>query len=122
MSSLTIWQRNKIVNDDICSPPPSFPQCSMLCLAPDQGMLSHTGRYRRFIPQSFRSPYMVEADLGFFAVNKKKYGAFFLAVQTWLRTCFVVRIPNTRAVSLIRAIESMLKVGFYCFFCCSKKN
>ena len=80
---------------------------------PDTGILGHTKRYRKVLPTSFRSPYFTEGDIGYFYFKKRRYGSFYLALQTFTRKVFVTRIPNTREASLIAAIAAMKKV-LYC--------
>ena len=77
---------------------------------PDVGQISNTKTWKKSQPTSVRSPYVTEGDLGFFAYKRKKYGAFFLAVQTFSRHCFVTPIANTKTQSIYKAIGQMLKV------------
>jgi hypothetical protein len=79
-------------------------------LGPDRGYLSNTSAWKSTTPVSFRSPYTVQGDLGFFAQNKKKYGQFFCAVQTFTNKIFAVPIRNTKSASLIEAIGQMVQV------------
>jgi hypothetical protein len=60
---------------------------------------------------SFRSPYTVQADIGFFAQHKKAYGAFFCAVQTFTQKIFALPLKNTRSETLMEALGHMLKVS-----------
>jgi hypothetical protein len=77
---------------------------------PDVGELGNTKTWKNSQPTSVRSPYVSEGDLGFFSYKKKRYGAFFLAVQTYSRRIFVAPIANTKAESIYKAIGLMLKV------------
>lgn len=83
---------------------------SIFLQGPEPGVLSHSALWQKQLPTSFRSPFYCEGDLGFFSYKKKKYGIFFLAVQSFSRHIFCVRIPNTKAKSLYQAIGTMLKV------------
>jgi hypothetical protein len=77
---------------------------------PDVGALSNTATWKKNQPTSVRSPYVSEGDLGFFSFQRKRYGAFFLALQTHSRHIFVAPIANTKAQSIYKAISLMLKV------------
>ena len=77
---------------------------------PDSGFIGHTSQWKKQLPTSFRSPFYCEGDLGFFSYRSRKYGIFFLALQTFTRQIFAVRIPNTKAESIYQAISTMLKV------------
>ena len=79
-------------------------------LGPDGGELSNTKGWKKAIPMSVRSIYVAEGDLGFFSLRRKKYGAFFLALQSFSRKLFVCPIANTKAASLYAAISLLLKV------------
>jgi len=83
--------------------------------------LGHTKRYRKVLPTSFRSPYFTEGDIGYFYFKKRRYGSFYLALQTFTRKVFVTRIPNTREASLIAAIAAMKKVLYFMTFFERKK-
>jgi len=48
--------------------------------------------------------------LGFFSYRKKKYGAFFLAYQTYTNHVFAVPISSTKFNSIFTALKLMLKV------------
>lgn len=50
--------------------------------------------------------------LGFFSYRNKRYGQFFLAVQTFTKKIFVVPLRNLKANSLIDAIGLMCKVEY----------
>jgi hypothetical protein len=47
--------------------------------------------------------------LGFIATDRKRYGQFFLGVQTWSRKIFVINMPNLKLSSFERALSKMLK-------------
>jgi hypothetical protein len=81
-----------------------------LFLAPDLGALNRTKQFKRITPTSYRSPYHVQADLGYIAKNTKKYGMFFIAVQTRTGRIFVYAIKNAKTSTLIDAIGQMIKV------------
>lgn len=110
---------------------------NFLCL----GSLNNTSRWQAITPQSFRSPWYVQGDLGeyvfvanhppppsppwcdqqshlvffflpgFFSTNRKKYGIFFLAVQTYTKKLFVLPIKSTKSDDLHGAIKLMMKVN-----------
>ena len=81
-------------------------------LGPDKGNLTNTPRWKSSsVPTSFRSPWYVEGDLGFFFYKKKRLGLFFLGVQTYTRQIFVMALKNNKQESLLAAIAAMLKVG-----------
>ena len=100
-------------------PPPPRPSplwrksfCLILVffLAPERGSLNNTSKYKKTTPTCFRSPFTVQGDLGFISTNKKKYGIFFVAVQTFSRRIFCIPIKNSKSSTLIEAIQAMLKV------------
>lgn len=72
--------------------------------------MSHSKRWREALPTSFKSPYYGQADLGFFSTHRKKYGAFFLAVNTYTGLIHVSKISNTKMDTLIGAVGKMIKV------------
>jgi len=59
---------------------------------------------------------MAQGDLGFFSLNKKQYGGFFLAVNTYSGYIHVSKISNTRLDTLVGAVGHMVKVT------CKKRN
>lgn len=61
-------------------------------------------------PITFLGSYSKGYFTGFFSYKNKKYGQFYLAVQTFTKKVFAVSIPNLKTDSFIRAIQSMLKV------------
>lgn len=77
--------------------------------APDSGALNNTKTFRRTTPTSFRSPFVAQGDLGYIFKHKKKYGLFFVAVQTWTGRVFACSIKNKNKNSLVQAISLMLK-------------
>ena len=79
---------------------------------PDAGVMSNTRTWKALKPTSFKSPFMVQGDIGFFALNKKKFGQFLVLVQTFSGTITALPIPNTRSATLITALTTLLKVGF----------
>ena len=89
---------------------------------PDVGELGNTKTWKNSQPTSVRSPYVSEGDLGFFSYKKKRYGAFFLAVQTYSRRIFVAPIANTKAESIYKAIGLMLKVTWLASFWFAKNK
>jgi hypothetical protein len=89
---------------------------------PDVGELGNTKTWKNSQPTSVRSPYVSEGDLGFFSYKKKRYGAFFLAVQTYSRRIFVAPIANTKAESIYKAIGLMLKVTWLAPFWFAKNK
>ena len=72
--------------------------------------MGHTKRWKKLIPHSFRSPYFLQGDLGFFSYDNKSYGTFFLGVNTFTGKLFVTKISNNKMDTLISAIGKMLKV------------
>jgi hypothetical protein len=72
--------------------------------------MGHTKRWKKLIPPSFRSPYFLQGDLGFFSYDNKSYGSFFLGVNTFTGKLFVTKISNNKMETLILAIGKMLKV------------
>lgn len=48
--------------------------------------------------------------LGYMSRGKKRYGMFFLAVQTYSKHIFVLPIKNAGGPALIQAIEQLVKV------------
>ena len=78
--------------------------------APEKGMLNNTFNYQKTTPTSFRSPFTVQGDLGFMSTNNKKYGAFFLAVQTLNNKIFVCPIKNNKSSTLVTVIGALQKV------------
>jgi hypothetical protein len=86
--------------------------------APERGSLNNTSLYKKTTPTCFRSPFTVQGDLGFIATNNKKYGIFFVGVQTFSRRIFCIPIKNNKGATLIEAIQAMLKVNPV-FFTCS---
>lgn len=79
-------------------------------LGPDSGVLTGSKKWKATTPTSFKSPYFAQGDLGFISLNKKRYGTFFLAVQTFTGHLFVMPIKNQTSASLIQAVQSMKKV------------
>jgi hypothetical protein len=79
-------------------------------LAPERGSLNNTSLHKKTTPTCFRSPFTVQGDLGFIATNKKKYGIFFVGVQTYSRRLFCIPIKNNKSPTLVAAIQAMLKV------------
>jgi len=77
---------------------------------PGPGNVSHTQKWKRLIPTSFRSPYFSQGDLGFFSYQNKTYGSFFLGVNTFTGRIFVTKISNNKMDTLISAVGKMLKV------------
>ena len=73
--------------------------------------MANTARFQKHVPTTFRSIFFAEGDIGFIEFKKKKYGLFFVAVQTWTRWVFVTPIPNKKTDSLRLAIQRMLKVS-----------
>jgi hypothetical protein len=95
-------------------PPPllsSLNRTKSLFSARDSGALNNTKSWKKTTPVSFRSPYTVQADIGFFAQHKKTYGAFFCAVQTFTQKIFALPLKNTRSETLMEALGHMLKVS-----------
>jgi hypothetical protein len=80
-------------------------------LAPERGSFNNTSLYKKTTPTSFRSPFTVQGDLGFITTNKKKYGIFFVAVQTFSKRIFCIPIKNNKSSTLVAAIQDMLKVN-----------
>jgi hypothetical protein len=83
--------------------------------------MANTARYQKHVPTTFRSIFFAEGDIGFIEFKKKKYGLFFVAVQTWTRWVFVTPIPNKKTDSLRLAIQRMLKVSKSCVITYQKK-
>jgi hypothetical protein len=48
--------------------------------------------------------------LGFFSTENKKFGQFFVAVQTFTRRIFVIPLKNLTLSSLLSAMTAMKKV------------
>lgn len=55
----------------------------------------------------------MQGDLGFLFYKNKKYGQFWVAVNTYTKSIFAIPIANTKAETLIKAVDKMLKVHFY---------
>jgi hypothetical protein len=116
----------------ISQPPPV---CHHFCinaqsLGPDPGHLSNSKNWKRTTPRSFRSPYFAQGDIGkkntptpllsfyniltlfvgFFYYKKKKYGAFFCAVQTYTGFVYAAPIKNLKNETLFDAVRAMSKV------------
>jgi hypothetical protein len=85
-------------------------------LAPERGSFNNTSLYKKTTPTSFRSPFTVQGDLGFITTNKKKYGIFFVAVQTFSKRIFCIPIKNNKSSTLVAAIQDMLKVNNCSYF------
>lgn len=79
-------------------------------LAPDLGGLNRTKRFKQITPTSFRSPYFAQGDLGYVGLHNKKYGLFFIAVQTRTGRIFVTKVTNAKTPTLLAAIGQMLQV------------
>jgi hypothetical protein len=96
-----------------CPPPLFHPSTerNLFFSARDSGALNNTKSWKKTTPVSFRSPYTVQADIGFFAQHKKTYGAFFCAVQTFTQKIFALPLKNTRSETLMEALGHMLKVS-----------
>ena len=114
---------------------PTPPVCHHFCinaqsLGPDPGHLSNSKNWKRTTPRSFRSPYFAQGDIGkkniptpllsfyniltlfvgFFYYKKKKYGAFFCAVQTYTGFVYAAPIKNLKNETLFDAVRAMSKV------------
>lgn len=72
--------------------------------------MSHSKKWRETLPTSFTSPFFAQGDLGFFSSKTKKYGAFFLAVNSYTGLIHVSKISNTKMDTLVTAIGHMSKV------------
>lgn len=72
--------------------------------------MSNSKRWKATTPESFKSIYYSQGDLGFFAYNKKSYGQFFVAVNTFTKKVFACPIKNTKTATLLEAIGQMKKV------------
>lgn len=83
---------------------------NVIFLAPDLGALNRTKQFKKVTPTSFRSPYFAQADLGYIGRNNKKYGMFFLAVQTVTGRIFVTKVSNAKTPTLLAAIGKMTQV------------
>jgi len=93
--------------------PPHPPVCHHFCinaqsLGPDPGHLSNSKNWKRTTPRSFRSPYFAQGDIGYY--KKKKYGAFFCAVQTYTGFVYAAPIKNLKNETLFDAVRAMSKV------------
>jgi len=53
---------------------------------------------------------MAQGDLGFFSTKNKKYGSFFLSVNTYTGRIHVSKISNTKMETLVLAVGKMIKV------------
>jgi hypothetical protein len=49
--------------------------------------------------------------VGYIYKNKKKYGLFFVAVQTFTGRVFALALKNNKSPALVEAIGRMLKVN-----------
>lgn len=59
-----------------------------------------------------QSPYTGQGDIGFFSYNNKQYGQFFCVINTFTKKLFAIPIANTKAETLMNALEKMKKVKF----------
>lgn len=95
-------------------PPPPLQIKVLLCvfflIGPGSGAMSHSKKWRETLPTSFTSPFFAQGDLGFFSSKTKKYGAFFLAVNSYTGLIHVSKISNTKMDTLVTAIGHMSKV------------
>ena len=101
-------------------------------LGGEPGYMNNTPRWKKSTPPIFRSPFLVQGDigkspgvgfpplykilnkrllLGFFSKEKRKYGQFIVFVQTFTKHVWACPLPNTRFVSLLAAIKKMQQVG-----------
>lgn len=78
--------------------------------APDLGGLNRTKRFKKITPTCFRSPYFAQGDLGYIGLQNKKYGLFFIAVQTRTGRIFVTKVSNAKTPTLLAAIGQMIQV------------
>ena len=77
---------------------------------PESGALSNTKQWKKLTPYSYYSPFIAQGDVGFLSYKGKKYGQFFVAVQTFSKRIFALPISNLKTDSFVQAIQSMLKV------------
>jgi hypothetical protein len=73
-------------------------------------MMSNTKNWKKVTPRSQYSPFIAQGDIGFFHYKGKKYGQFFLSIQTFSKKIFAIPIKNLKSETLIWAVEKMLKV------------
>jgi len=78
-------------------------------LGSESGALSNSKNWKRITPHSLKSPFYVQGDIGFFYYKKKRYGQFYIAVNTYTKRIFCIPLRNTKSASLIEAIGAMLK-------------
>lgn len=81
----------------------------LLFVGLSSGAMSNSRRWQKSTPASIRSPFFAQADLGFIFFKKKKYGMFFVAVNTFTRRIFCQAIKNNKSETLISALEAMMK-------------
>jgi hypothetical protein len=79
-------------------------------LGPDPGHISNSKSWKKITPKSQSSPFISQGDIGFLQYKNKKYGQFYVAVQTYTRKVFALPIKNKNSETLIEAIGKMIKV------------
>jgi len=68
---------------------------------------------RFFYSTDLKKQILTLLTAGFFSTGRKRYGIFFLAVQTYTKKIFAIPIASTKGDDIYKAIALMMKVNFF---------